>query len=133
MILSSNEIQIVSLQVLLDKEIFFTRKLLISVAYHSPQMDVVSDQYRSFINDLQSGEPLDGNPVMISSIIGKMVGRDSLIPGEYWVKNIVSPVRFLDVLLGILFQTPKLSKKLGAHRNATTVYQLLEIGPHSAL
>lgn len=131
--LSGSETQIASLQVLLDKEKVFTRKLLVSVAYHSPQMDVVSGQYRSLINDLKSGEPLDGSPVMISSITGKMVGRDNLIQGEYWVKNMVSPVRFLDALLGVLSQTPNLSKKLGAHRNATTVHHLLEIGPHSAL
>ncbi|MCJ1262836.1 hypothetical protein MMC22_002706 [Lobaria immixta] len=131
---SGRELQIDALKSLLGDRVF-ARKLQVEVAYHSPQMNDIAAEYLTSIDGLEAGESRKGRPVMISSVTARRISVDELSQSEYWVKNMVSPVRFSDALTELSGQSIKnLTKKLGrAHRNAVLIHDILEVGPHSAL
>lgn len=75
----------------------FAQKLDVPVAYHSRQMEAVSEHYLSAIkNRLVSGTrtPL----VLYSSVTGEETSSRDLTQAEYWVANLVSQVRFFQSL-----------------------------------
>lgn len=112
----------------------FARKVNTGVAYHSPWMEVIADQYESSIQGLEKGIRPRQDIVMFSSVTGeKLLTTDALTSPEYWVKNMVQPVRFSQAVAGLV-STMKTSqaKKLGAVTQGA-LYDLIEIGPHSTL
>ena len=72
---------------------------------------------------------------MISCVTGQRVTGDQLRSPQYWVDNMVSPVRFSTAVGQLCAQYGQnIRKKLDcSHRNRLHVKLLLEIGPHSAL
>lgn len=132
---SGDECQINALKLIMDEEHIFARKLQVNVAYHSPQMNAVATQYRLLINDLEMGDFALRNTTMVSSVTGQKVLATELCQGEYWVRNLVSPVRFSEALGRLCSHSGKaIRKKLdGSHRDLIVINDLLEIGPHSAL
>ncbi|EFX00060.1 polyketide synthase [Grosmannia clavigera kw1407] len=94
----------------------FNRKLQVDVAYHSPHMKLVADEYLQMIGDLASSSSSDVR--FFSSLKGHEVGLDSLGPA-YWVDNLTCPVRF--------------STALAALCTDCRPDVLVEIGPHAAL
>ncbi|KAF4631033.1 hypothetical protein G7Y89_g7101 [Cudoniella acicularis] len=120
----------------LDKERIFARKLLVSVAYHSPHMKTIASQYLEAIQEIQPGRTSKSERcIMISSVTGKQVLAKQLAQPEYWVENMVSQVRFSQALSELFsFSPKKQAKKIdGSHRGKVAVDTILEIGPHSAL
>lgn len=113
-----------------------TRVLKVDTAYHSHHMRHLAGQYQNLVEeevDMRShanGSVEDGfdNPIFVSSVTCKAVDvKESLSP-QYWVSNLVSPVRFNDAvstLMSLCTQTPT------AQRESNNV--LLEVGPHSTL
>lgn len=102
----------------------FHRRLTVDTAYHSHHMFSVAEQYRSRLEDVRA-EPaeLGSNSNRIafySSVFGCL--KSSGFGPEYWVENLVSPVRFSDAVQSL---TTTLA---GAQHNI-----FLEIGPHSSL
>ena len=131
---TGSEPQVDKLKWLLEKDQIFARKLLVTVAYHSSQMEEIAAEYLAAIEHLEGGDVPTTRSVMISSVSCKLLGIDELKQSEYWVKNMTSPVRFSDALArmcsgpGNLFKT-----KFGANQSLVEVNELLEIGPHSAM
>lgn len=120
-----------SLQKLLEEDNVFVRRLGVSVAYHSKQMNEIAPVYDSLLGQLSGGIPIQGGPVMFSSVSGsKVLGKD-LSKSEYWVENVVSPVRFLQALANISSKTQAKVDRVGYA--GLEVNHVLEIGPHSAL
>lgn len=111
----------------------FCRSLNVNVAYHTKYMERISFIYRSLIQDLQQGD-VEQRPVMFSSVTGHRIGATSLAEPDYWVRNMVSPVRFLDAASWLCARP---SNQLGLHRkiqDASVVTDfVLELGPHSTL
>ena len=101
----------------------FNRKLLVNVAYHSQDMKNVATFYRDTIRDIQPRTAKPGIQ-MVSSVSGEFLRGDELGP-EYWVENLVSPVRFSDALSTCL--------QLGRENTTASPRLVVEIGPHSAL
>ena len=120
---------------LLDEDKIFARKLQVSVAYHSPQMYEVAEEYGSLIGTMERGDFTMKNAIMISSVSGCKVSEDALRQSQYWVDNMVNPVRFSDALRHVCLSTTKaLRRKLDlSHLNEIHVNTLFELGPHSAL
>ena len=132
--LSGDEDSIDALKLLLEAKDVFVRKLRVGVAYHSPQMDEIAKDYLNAIEPLEAGNGLFGAPIMVSSITGVRVLPAELAESKYWVRNMISPVRFSDALVELASQTGNLKKKVGVPRKTIEpVYTLLEIGPHAAL
>jgi acyl transferase domain-containing protein len=118
-----------------DKQIF-VRKLPIHKAYHSPHMDLVAKEYAALLNGISSDKSVQPNTVvMVSTVTGAFV-TDELLDAEYWVKNLVSPVRFSDGLTATCFrsaQKGQASLRVDAQGGNHFADVVLELGPHGAL
>jgi acyl transferase domain-containing protein len=134
--ISGDEAMIDELKVLLDEAGHFARKLQVNVAYHSKQMEAIATEYRASIGELSPRAAGDAAPIpMVSSVTGGLAARKSLLQPDYWVQNLVSPVRFTQAVLHMCSQGEAgLAKKIDhSHLYACVVDHLLEVGPHSAL
>ncbi|MCJ1371103.1 hypothetical protein MMC20_002318 [Loxospora ochrophaea] len=129
---SGDEKQIDVLKRNLDNVGAFARKLKVGVAYHSPQMDAVAEAYAESIKNIKSGGVKPSLTAMISTVTGQRISADDLRQPSYWVKNMVSPVRFSEAVEHICAQNVR--KKLdGSHLSNLQIDVCLEVGPHSAL
>ena len=128
---SGDENQIVALKELLDQDQHFSRQLHVNVAYYSQHTEDIADEYLSSIQGLEPGEMLLQRPLIASSVTGQLISGDELRQSEYWVKNMVSPVKFSQTLTQILKGSKK--KLAKASHNPALIYDVLGIGPHSAL
>ena len=133
--------QINLLKALLDRESVFARKLMVDVAYHSPHMNAVADEYRRLLEGMRISNPPDKDggakaAVMVSSVTGKRIPPNELTNPDYWVSNLVSPVQFTAAVNHLFSATQRgaIRKKLDlSHKKHLHVDNLLEVGPHAAL
>ncbi|MEU2792359.1 SDR family NAD(P)-dependent oxidoreductase [Streptomyces sp. NPDC007100] len=72
-----------------------TRRLRVSHAFHSPLMRPVLEPFRAVLEDIGFATP--AVPV-VSTLTGEPVDPAFFGSAEYWVRHIVSPVRFLDAV-----------------------------------
>ena len=124
--LSGDENSIDQLQVCLEKDGVFARKLRTGVAYHSPAMHQVAEEYLSSLSRLEPRELYSGNPFMVSTVTSQKVATISLLEPQYWVDNLESPVRFADALQYVVHTALKVD-------GLKPITNYLEIGPHGAL
>ena len=118
---------------MMESEGVFARKLNVSVAYHSPQMDAIKSDYVQAIGEIAPGkdDPSLGQCVSFHSSARRSgFDADMLRDPAYWVMNAVSPVRFSDALTELLQHRLPATAKSSANRAKE---YLLEIGPHAAL
>ncbi|ETS81066.1 hypothetical protein PFICI_06068 [Pestalotiopsis fici W106-1] len=114
--ISGDEAAIDELAIEMEKRQLFNRKLRVDVAYHSPHMKLVADDYKRFIEDIV---PQTGSPVQFySSLHGHKIELSTL-DASYWVDNLTRPVRFSTSLTELCLNS------------APDV--IVEIGPHAAL
>ncbi|KAK1975933.1 beta-ketoacyl synthase domain-containing protein [Colletotrichum cereale] len=118
-----------------DKKLF-ARKLRVSKAYHSRHMVPVSDEYRSLMGTLRAAAveqmPLSDVQV-VSSVTGGLIAARDMTNADYWVQNLVSPVRFSQALVALCTSNVvKKQLKVGGGAELP-VSHLVEIGPHGAL
>lgn len=124
--LSGDAKAIGGIQAALENDGVFQRRLAVDVAYHSHQMDTASELYRLALADVSFGRPKSSIKFFSSvSATQKLTEFDK----GYWVKNLVSTVRFSDALTLLL---DDISKER-ASTLQTCTHAILEIGPHSAL
>ncbi|KAF6822272.1 polyketide synthase [Colletotrichum plurivorum] len=110
-----------------DQDWIFAQKLKTGIAYHSSAMLAIADEYKQLMSVLQTSKPSSPIP-MVSTVTGKVVRPAVLATAEYWVDNMVSPVRFADALRALTSQSS--SWKMGFRGNITDV---VEVGPTAAL
>ncbi|KAL2865305.1 type I polyketide synthase [Aspergillus lucknowensis] len=106
-----------------DADGIFAQKLRTGgVAYHSPYMESISEEYLSLMGELEgvSQGPSDVPVPMVSSVSGQPVSPSVLATARYWVDNMLSPVRFFNAV-------QFLAERLDGITDA------VEIGPHPAL
>ena len=107
-------------------------RLRVNVAYHSPHMNEIADQYLLSIKQIEPGDTT--TIPMISSVSGARVSEDKLSHPEYWVQNLVSPVEFLKAQTILCTKMAKKRRRLGhVAQHQINISDILEIGPHSAL
>ncbi|KAL7793746.1 putative polyketide synthase [Trichoderma ceciliae] len=116
----------------LQEQNIFTRRLLIDTAYHSKHMQLVAQDYVKAIADIQprtttTSTSVNGTCKMYSSVTESEVTADDLGP-EYWVRNLVSPVKFATAIQDLM--RPQADRHLSS---GDAVDILVEIGPHAAL
>lgn len=139
--ISGDEKQIQMMQHLVEEDALFARKLQVDVAYHSPHMQSIAEEYARQMGQLELGRPLAGCTTMVSSVTTMPVNNiQELCDPSYWVRNLVSAVRFSQALGRLVSLATGTVKKLGGGNKAAAtggqnyqVYDLLELGPHSAL
>ncbi|KAK6697617.1 hypothetical protein SNK04_013870 [Fusarium graminearum] len=109
-----------------DQDGIFAQKLKTGVAYHSQSMKVIAGEYLAALEGLTKRK--DGTSIpMVSSVTGKSISPETLSTGQYWVDNMLSPVRFAKVVQVIANNNS--ARKLGLGN----ITDLIEIGPHPAL
>ncbi|KAL8882951.1 MAG: hypothetical protein Q9198_000127 [Flavoplaca austrocitrina] len=118
--LSGDSQAIMTIQSMLQAREIFTRKLQIGTAYHSHHMQIVADCYLAALQSLPNPSP-NLSVAFFSSVTGEKLAGEKL-DAAYWVKNMVSQVKF-SASLQALHGAVKSDKG----------QTLLEIGPHGAL
>lgn len=124
---SGDEALVDSLKELLDADGVFARKLNVQNAYHSAHMVAIAPDYLSLMGQLKSGSRLaTPHPVhMFSTVTGEEVQQEHL-DGQYWVDNMVSPVKFTTAL-------SKMHARATADESGDSNLHIIEVGPHSTL
>lgn len=103
----------------------FCQKLQTGVAYHSPAMQRIVEEYLSCLDSLETQTAAD-EILMVSSVTGQRIAARMLTRGQYWVDNLVSPVRFVDALQYMSVAAPQTD-------GLKTISDYIEFGPHGAL
>lgn len=111
----------------LYQEQIFAQKVNTGVAYHSPAMHAGIDEYVQRLGSLERGEPTE--IPMVSSVTGQLEAPKVLATPQYWVDNLVSPVRFSDAVQRLADARPALPLRL----DVDAITDVVEIGPHPAL
>ena len=123
-----------ALKDLLDEAGIFVRKLQVDNAYHSVYMKSIAAEYQRLIGTIKAGiwtgpQP----PTFYSSLTAKRLSTQELRSAEYWVNNLISPVRFSEAVALLLTDSTPKAKKLGSQSTSVPITELVELGPHSAL
>ena len=129
--------QIDNLKRILEQQHVFVRKLKVGVGYHSIYMEQVATEYERLLAGMTSGyiARKSSTVPMFSTVSGDMVDPESLRQGRYWVKNLTSPVEFLDAI-NSMFSHFSGVRELGFDHGRIEVGvidHILEIGPNSTL
>jgi acyl transferase domain-containing protein len=103
---------------LLERNGVLFRKLKVDVAYHSPQMNKAADIYRQYLEPHWPVGESKAGTTFVSTVTGSQALSEELQTPEYWVSNLLNPVRFSDVMSTVL---------------SSARHYILEIGPHSTL
>ena len=110
-----------------DQDSLFAQRLKTGVAYHSSAMLAIADEYKELMGSLEAGG-FQSPTLMISTVTGQTVRRDVLATAQYWVDNMVSPVRFADAINALTGQSSSVKRGfLG------TITDIVEVGPTAAL
>ncbi|KAI1754791.1 beta-ketoacyl synthase domain-containing protein [Xylaria castorea] len=110
------------LKQILDADSIFARTLRVDTAYHSHHMQVVADDYRTSLGEIKTGRT-ESNVAFCSTVTGSLK-RDGFT-GDYWVRNLVSKVQFVD---GLRLAAEEMEESL-----PNGEFTFLEIGPTGAL
>lgn len=113
----------------LDDQGIFAHKIATGVAYHSPAMRSVSEDYLHLMGSLETGVAPSYPIPMVSTVTGHIAPPETLGRAQYWVDNLLSPVRFVEAIRDMqdnISAPPDLGGTL-------IITDLIEIGPHSAL
>lgn len=129
---SGDEVMVDALKELLDADGVFARRLKVQNAYHSAHMKQVASEYLQLMGELP-WEVKDTSPQrvhMFSTVSGCIIEHECL-NADYWVQNLVSPVRFEDALVAMCFDPINKGQVLSTEN--VFAEHIIEIGPHSAL
>lgn len=120
--ISGDETRLGELKNFADEKKIFNRFLHTGVAYHSPHMQLVANEYRDNLGTI-SPNTQSSNVSFYSSLKGRLVEHSDL-DTSYWVDNLTSPVLFSNTMYSIctLKSAPEIQ-----------IDTLIELGPHSAL
>ncbi|KAI0377914.1 hypothetical protein F5Y04DRAFT_284381 [Hypomontagnella monticulosa] len=99
------------------------RKLIVKTAYHSPFMQELAQAYLESLESIKADSSMRGGARMFSSVTGEEISDEALRSPQYWVDNMVCPVKFNHAVNAILNSPEILDKPVA----------MVEIGPHGAL
>jgi acyl transferase domain-containing protein len=124
---SGDEALIDALKELLDADGVFARKLNVQNAYHSAHMEAIAPEYLYLMGSLDTRSRLATPHLvrMFSTVTGEEVQQEHL-DGQYWVANMVSPVKFATGL-------SKMHSRATAGGPDNGYLHIIEVGPHSTL
>ena len=131
---AGNSAALDALKAQLDQESVFARRLKVNVAYHTEYMQNASGMYASLLGSIAIPKQSNSSePIMISSVTGQRIESRELCDPQYWVRNMTSPVKFLDAISIVCTTAGAAPRKLRSRRSNMEVDYFLEIGPHAAL
>jgi acyl transferase domain-containing protein len=102
----------------------FARQLKVDVAYHSPYMDLITDDYRRSVQHICPSSE-QSTVKMFSTVTGDPIDPSKMNP-DYWIDNMYSLVKFM--------QAVKSAFPLGkSMANQQAFDAVIEIRPHAVL
>ena len=120
------------LKVKLNENDVATQILQTGVAYHSPQMAEIAEEYATCLQDLQKREVSSPRITFFSSVTGEAIqNTDLLCSAQYWMNNLVQLVQYATAVSRMASQGTG-TRKLGATKKYR-IHDFIEVGPHSAL
>lgn len=129
--ISGDRAAIMSLQSTLEARQVFVRKLAVSTAYHSHHMGIIAESYLTALQHLP--KPMTNKGITFySSVTGDAMDGEQL-DASYWVKNMVSQVRFSQSLQSLCQGLGRDISAVDPSWRKPAIDLLLETGPHSAL
>ncbi|KAI0016501.1 lovastatin nonaketide synthase [Xylariomycetidae sp. FL0641] len=134
--LSGNANQIEMMERWFKDDSVFARRLRIPIAYHSPYLNGIADEYTARLGGIGHQDAAQECP-MISTLTQDMALQESLGSPAYWVKNLTSPVQFEGAFSVMLRCSSPMARKQtqteGVMPANFNVSHVLEVGPHSTL
>jgi acyl transferase domain-containing protein len=129
---SGDEFTIYELIDLCASKGIWARRLLVDVAYHSPKMQAVAEEYQVALLAASVGSDPSQKPSyeQYSSVTGRKLQSGDITP-NYWVENMTKPVLFSDALLEMC--TKSKGRASTQAKNISSIDLLIEIGPHGGL
>ncbi|PGG95988.1 hypothetical protein AJ79_09779 [Helicocarpus griseus UAMH5409] len=123
---------ILELRLLLDSQGIWNKVLNVDTAYHSHHMQPVAEEYMHRLKTLRHERTANFHKSsrFFSSVNGKEMSN---VDAEYWVTNLLSPVRFSDALQRVYEILLGDSHLARPSPNANDIFPIIEIGPHSSL
>ena len=128
---SGDRTAVISLQSKLEARHIFVRRLGVNTAYHSHHMDIIANSYLAALKGLPKPKP-NTETLFYSSVTGEMVDGEEL-DEVYWVKNMVSQVRFSESLDNMCIGSMTNGDMVDVLWARPAIAMLIEIGPHSSL
>ena len=113
-VLAAERAGIEKLRTLFEAECVRTSVLKVTLAFHSPHMTPILDDLHGLTRSLRLSPP----SIPYFSCLTGAPASDELLNGEYWVRHLGNPVRFLDGMRSLLAEGPE---------------HFIEIGPASTL
>ncbi|KAL8961754.1 MAG: hypothetical protein Q9193_001734 [Seirophora villosa] len=95
-------------------------------------MAVVGTDYLQLLRSCPSSPAASMTSTMISSISGETVSAQELRSEDYWVRNLISPVRFADAIQKLFESNPR-TKGHTKESSMTPPDFIVEIGPSATL
>ena len=123
---SGDEEAILELQLRLEAERIFNRKLRVDMAYHSHHMELIAQEYLDLLEGITPTETTEVQ--FYSTVTGTLLDSQALQP-SYWVANLTSTVRFSEALARLCGKAVEDAKAMPA----SPINMVIEVGPHSAL
>jgi acyl transferase domain-containing protein len=115
----------------LEQQGVLFRKLRVEVAYHSSHMTNAAQIYRQYLKSHWQTKVIgasDSGPLFISTVTGTEITSHELQTPDYWVSNLLNPVKFSSAMSRVLSSPVKSNRVENA-----VIKHLVELGPHSAL
>ncbi|KAK8122918.1 hypothetical protein PG984_011588 [Apiospora sp. TS-2023a] len=117
--LAGDSASLENLEKLMTSQGVCSQRLRVDVAYHSSHMESMASDYHEAISQVVPKKGIEGR-TMFSAVTGEEIDGQDMGP-KYWVKNIVSQVRFSDTVANLLKSCPAREKVF------------VEIGPHHTM
>jgi acyl transferase domain-containing protein len=105
------------------------RRLKVDIAYHSSHMNKAAEIYRQHLESDWEITASETGPLFISTVTGSLVASHELQTPDYWVSNLLNPVRFSDAMSTVL----RSARKKPHGTNSFVANYIVEVGPHSTL
>ena len=87
-----------------------TNRLQVSHAFHSKRMEPMLEEFRKVVSSVSYGTP---QLPIVSNVTGRLATSEELCSAEYWVRQVRSPVRFLDGVRVLEAEGVRASLELG--------------------
>lgn len=117
----------------LEQDGVFARKLKVPMAYHSHHMMTMAQEYADKLKAILPDKRGWSGMTFASPVTGGLVTSPKILGPNHWVRNLTSPVLFLQALESMYFSPTTSDNVSASARRGANIDLIVEIGAHSTL
>lgn len=117
----------------LEQDGVFARKLKVPLAYHSHHMMAMAQEYADKLTAILPPARGWSGVTFASPVTGGIITSPKVLGPGHWVRNLTSPVLFLQAFESMCFVPQTSDDAAGPPRQGTLVDLIVEVGAHSTL